>query len=136
MASLKISSLGLGYLRLIQRTVYLTIRNQNDSSILQKDLSALQEWEPTWDMEVNPSECQVLHINRATAYPFSVYPPRWDTDCDKYIGVKISKDLTWNTHISEITGKTNRTLAFVKRNIRSKTKTKQKQSVKELAYKP
>ena len=45
--------------------VYLTVDSQNDSIILQNDLDTLQKWELTWDMEFNPSKCQVLHISRA-----------------------------------------------------------------------
>ena len=51
-------------------------------------------------------------------------------DCVRYLGVSISKDLSWNTHISQITSKANRTLDFVKRNVRTKN-----QSIKEIAYK-
>ena len=42
-------------------------------------------------------------------------------DCAHYLGVSISKDLTWNTHIKEILTKANRTLGYVKRNKRTKT---------------
>ena len=43
-------------------------------------------------------------------------------DCVRYLGISISKDLTWNTHIKEILTKANRTLGFVKRNVRTKNK--------------
>ena len=48
----------------------------------------------------------------------------------KYLGVNITQDLNWNHHINEITGKANRTLGFVKRNVKTKN-----EAVKELAYK-
>jgi hypothetical protein len=35
----------------------------------------------------------------------------------KYLGVTISKDLTWKAHINNITNKANKTLVFIKRNI-------------------
>jgi hypothetical protein len=35
----------------------------------------------------------------------------------KYLGVTISKDLTWKAHINNITNKVNKTLGFIKRNI-------------------
>ena len=43
-------------------------------------------------------------------------------DTAKYLGVNISKDLSWNTHINNITASANRTLGFVKRNVQTKNK--------------
>ena len=44
--------------------------------------------------------------------------------------ITISQDLNWNKHINNITGKANRTLRFIKRNVKTKN-----ESIKELAYK-
>ena len=43
-------------------------------------------------------------------------------DATKYLSVTISKDLSWNTHINNITSTANRTLGFVKRNVVTKNK--------------
>ena len=48
----------------------------------------------------------------------------------KYLGVKITNDLKWNTHISNICTKANRTLGFLRRTLFSCP-----QNVKEAAYK-
>ena len=50
-------------------------------------------------------------------------------DAAKYLGVSISKDLSWKTHISNITTSANRTLGFVKRNVLTKNK-----DIKTMAY--
>ena len=34
-----------------------------DSDTLQQDLDTLQTWENMWDMDFNPSKCQVLHTH-------------------------------------------------------------------------
>ena len=44
-------------------------------------------------------------------------------------GVDISSGLSWNSHIDRITGNANRTLGYIRRNIKSK-----KQKVRETAY--
>ena len=48
----------------------------------------------------------------------------------KYLGVTISKDLKWNTHVSNVCTKANRTLGFLRRNLSSCP-----QNIKETAYK-
>ena len=48
----------------------------------------------------------------------------------KHLGVTISKDLKWNTHVSNVCTKANRTLGFLRRNLLSCP-----QDVKETAYK-
>ena len=39
-------------------------------------------------------------------------------DSVKYLGVTITSDLRWNKHIHTITSKANRTLGFLKRNLK------------------
>ena len=48
----------------------------------------------------------------------------------KYLGVTIANDLRWNTHVSNIFTKANRTLGFLRRNLYACP-----QEVKEAAYK-
>ena len=48
----------------------------------------------------------------------------------KYLGVNITNDLKWNTHISNVCTKANRTLGFLRRNLSSCPP-----DVKEAAYK-
>ena len=52
-------------------------------------------------------------------------------DCHKckVLGVDISSGLTWNSHIDRITGNANRTLGYIRRNIKTKN-----QKVRETAY--
>ena len=48
----------------------------------------------------------------------------------KYLGMTVSKDLKWNTHVSNVCTKANRTLGFLICNLSSCP-----QDVKEMAYK-
>ena len=47
----------------------------------------------------------------------------------RYLGVDISSDLSWNSHIDRITRNANRTLGYIRRNIKTKN-----QKVRETAY--
>ena len=44
------------------------------------------------------------------------------TDASKYLGVKVTEDLTWSRHILEVAWKANRTLGFLRRKFRQCTK--------------
>ena len=113
--------------------VYLSVSGLQDGQVLQSDLDSLQCWEQTWDIEFNPSKCQVLHITRSRKPVMSRYfmhnQELESVDTAKYLGVNISKDLSWNTHIKNITASANRTLGFVKRNVQTKNK-----NIRTLAY--
>ena len=71
--------------------VYLTVTSSEDANALQADLDTLQEWESTWDMEFNPSKCQVLHITRSRQPLQSQYTLHGQflesVDSAKYLGV-------------------------------------------------
>ena len=42
--------------------VYLTIGDTEDGKVLQNDLDRQSAWEDRWDMEFNPSKCQVVRV--------------------------------------------------------------------------
>ena len=84
-------------------------------------------------MEFNPGKCQVIHIARSKSQVKSRYfmhnQELESVAAAKYLGVTISKDLSWNTHINNITSTANKTLGFVKRNVVTKNK-----DIKNMAY--
>jgi len=102
--------------------VYLTIRSDSDRKVLQCDLDHLAAWEARWKMAFHPEKCQVLRITRKrkpldTSYVLHGHILEVVSEA-KYLGVLFTKDLTWGRHISCITGKANRTLGFLRRNLR------------------
>ena len=42
--------------------VYLTVGGSDDERVLQDNLDRLSVWEDQWDMEFNPSKCQVVRV--------------------------------------------------------------------------
>lgn len=55
--------------------VYLTIKGQSDTDILQKDLQKLELWDRDWATEFNPDKCEVLRITpkkNTTIFPYTL----------------------------------------------------------------
>ena len=99
--------------------LYLTMESEDDSSALQNDLDILSAWESRWDMEFNPSKCQVVHVTGSkgpvnkTNYVLHGQVLESVTSA-RYLGVDISSNLSWKTHVDRITGNANRTLSFIR----------------------
>ena len=113
--------------------VYLALKPPSNTNILQEDLKKLGEWEQKWKMEFHPDKCQVIPITRnknpiINKYVLHNHTLETATNA-KYLGVTITSDLKWNTHIDNITSKANRTLGFIRRNIRISSPT-----IKTMAY--
>ena len=115
-------------------SMYLTVSNQTDCQILQKDLNKLENWEREWLMSFNPDKCEVIRVTnkkKPTIFKYMLHGVSLkETDSAKYLGVNISRDLSWGKHIDQITTKTNNSLNFIKRNIRTNNI-----KLKESAYK-
>ena len=102
--------------------IYTALKSQTDSKSLQGDLDLLASWEKRWRMEFHPEKCQVIPITRNRNVIHNTYTLNGHTlsttSNTKYLGVNLSSDLRWNNHIDNITTKANRTLSFVRRNIK------------------
>ena len=111
--------------------MYLAISSTTEGQVLQTDLACLQQWEKMWDMQFNPSKCQVLHITRKVKPLNTKYNVELESaSAAKYLGVTIADDLSWSPHIDNTTKKGNQTLGFLKRNIQVHNK-----DLKSVAYK-
>ena len=116
--------------------LFKVIKNDSDRALLQRDLSALEHWEKTWQMSFNPTKYVVLRI--CTKKKKKVLPTQYQlhghtlevVNASKYLGVTITDDLSWETHVQNVVCKANRTLGFVRRNLKDCTK-----PVKDLTYK-
>ena len=86
-----------------------------------------------WEMDFNPSKCQVLHSSRSRnpiKHPHILRGQVFqEVDNAKYLGLEISCGLSWNNYIQNLTVNANRTLGFIRRNIRTKHK-----NIRETAY--
>lgn len=91
----------------------------SDCYELQNDLDCLQGWSEAWHLRFNSSKCEVLTVTRKRnpiSYDYMI-------DCQslvlatsqKDLGVTITKDLKWNTHINITVAKAYKMLGFLRR---------------------
>ena len=113
---------------------YLAIKGEADARILQADLDKLGQWEQKWVMEFHPDKCQVLTISKKKKnikFPYYLHGHQLEHVSEaKYLGITITNDFRWNTHINNINAKASRSLSFLKRNLQINAI-----NIKETAYK-
>ena len=101
--------------------LYRAIISESDAVILQNDLSKLESWEDEWSMEFHPKKCKVLRITnkrKPIITSYSIHNEKLETvEKAKYLGVTITKNLSWKDHINSIAAKATNTRLFLQRNL-------------------
>ena len=114
--------------------VYRRVENSQKEALLQDDLNKLSDWEDLWGMRFHPDKCEHIIISRKRKPYKSCYTLRGHqlktVDNTKYLGINITSKLDWNNHMDKISAKANKTLGFLKRNLRNAPK-----DTRETAYK-
>jgi hypothetical protein len=115
--------------------IYRKIHSEDDKHALQQDLDKLMSWSQTWQMSFNVAKCYTMNLSLARKHKMhNTYSMGGNqlsvATTNPYLGVEISQDLKWSHHISKITGKANRVLGLLRRNLRHTPR-----EVKETAYK-
>lgn len=97
------------------------IKDVNDCLILQSDLDKLTDWSNMWLMVFNPSKCKVMSICRSQRKISHNYMLNGvileHVDSFKDLGVTVSSNLNWNTHVNNIIAKANRVNGLIKRTV-------------------
>ena len=114
---------------------YREIKDEVDTMKLQRDIDRLGSWARKWGMRFQPVKCNMMQLTYKRIKKIHASYTLEGTDLEnvesiKYLGVTITSDLRWNTHVSNDCTKANRTLGFLRRNLYSCP-----QEVKEAAYK-
>ena len=93
--------------------MFKRIDDSSDVFKLQSDLDAIDSWASTWQMAMNTSKCEACTICRKqvkassnAAYQMKGTEIAAVTNF-KYLGVTITSDLSFTTHIRNIVSKTN-----------------------------
>ena len=99
-----------------------------------KPSSGLGIWARKWDMRFQPVKCNMMQLTKKHNTIDASYTLEGtvleNVVSIKYLGVTITSDLKWNSHIRNVCSNANRTLGFLRRNLFSCP-----QDVKEAAYK-
>ena len=98
------------------------MKDKEDTLKLQRDIDRLGNSARKWDMRFQPVKCNMMqltrkHLNKIQASCTLEGAVLENVDNIKYLGVTITYDLRWNTHISNIYTKANRTLGFLRRTL-------------------
>ena len=117
--------------------IYRTITQPTDRTMLQQDLNHLHLWSQKWQMHFNPKKCTIMHLTlRNTPQQYPQYTlanePLETVKEHKYLGVTISDNLNWNTHIRNCCNRASQILNLLRRNLKqcsTKTKTLAYQSL-------
>ena len=85
---------------------------------LQKDIDRLGSWARKWGMRFQPVKCTMMQLtNKRTSKILASYKLEGtvleNVESIKYLGVTITKDLKWNTHISNVSPKPIGPLVFL-----------------------
>ena len=114
--------------------VYMAITSDIDAEKLQDDLNKLAEWEIRWLMKFHPEKCNVLSITKnrnVIKRDYILHGHKLEhIKSAKYLGVELTSDMKWTSHVNNICAKANKTIGFLKRNINISNK-----GIKEKGYK-
>ena len=98
------------------------VTDPHDQQDPQQDLDDLADWEQRWKMSIRPQTCSAMNITRRRTVPPSQYQLHGytlSTETEaKYLG-KITSVLRWDAHITDVCNKANKTLGFLRRNIKT-----------------
>ena len=101
--------------------LYRSINTMNDTIILQNDIDKLVSWSKTWQMQFNVTKCHTMKISRKKEPVLIDYYINGQklspVKNHPYLGVMLSNDLRWNSHVENIVAKANKSLGFVRRNL-------------------
>ena len=112
--------------------LYRVVKSVQDQVQLQRDLRNLERWATDWGMRFNASKCYVMTVGKGStnSYMYELCGTFLQgVTQEKYLGVLISSDLSWTTHIQNVASSANQKLGFMKRNLKGSPK-----ELKKLAY--
>lgn len=102
--------------------IYRPILTSTDNHALQDDLDKVTTWCNMWLMSLNTTKTLLVPFHRRKLH----HTPKYvlcnseisSVESCKYLGLTLSNNLSWSSHITNITNDANRTLGYFRRNLR------------------
>ena len=115
--------------------MYKSVKTIQDCEVLQNDLDQLHQWEKRWQLRFNARKCNIMRATHAKKkqllYEYKLGGEALlPTNSTAYLGVELSSDLKWNTHVRKTASKANQTLGVLRRNLKNCPR-----EIKNMAYK-
>ena len=114
--------------------IYRPSRSKKDTDLLEVDLDAVGSWENTWLMQFNADKCFTMRTGKGKKIINKIHTlhdhPLPTTASSKYLGLTLTSDLKWNTHISNATKKANSILDL--HNLKTSSQTLKTQAYQSL----
>ena len=99
--------------------MYIALKPKTNTAALQEDLNTLDKWGKKWKMKFNLEKCHVTRNKTINKTQYMLHGQLLETVSQaKYLGITITSDLWWNAHINSISLKANRSLGFLRRNLK------------------
>ena len=99
--------------------LYREIRTQADHIALQEDLEKLEAWAKKWGMKFNAKKCHIMSVRHKSPFFYQLDKHILQrVAAQPYLGVEISENLSWSTHVDKIAKKANASLGMLRRNLR------------------
>ena len=100
--------------------LYHPIKSQSDHITLQNDLIELEKWADKWGMRFNAKKCNIMSINNRSTHFYSLNNHILkQVEENPYLGLTLTENLKWSSHITKITKKANSTIGLLRRNLKS-----------------
>ena len=99
--------------------LYRPINCIKDHHTHQHDLQQLEIWAKKWGMRFNAKKCYIMSINNKSSHFYELDKHiLQQVPENPYLGITISEDFKWTSHINKISWKANSTLGFLRRNLK------------------
>ena len=102
--------------------MYIAHKPKTNTAALQEDHNTLDKWAKKWKMKFILEKCHFIPIIRNKTIiktQYMLHGQLLETVSQaKYLGITITSDLRWNAHINSNSLKANRSLGFLRRNLK------------------